>query len=82
MFKVRVYINLKKEISDPQGITIKHALHSLGYNEVDSVRTGKIINLIIKEGKEEEVRERIAHMCKKLLSNPIIETYEFVIEKL
>jgi phosphoribosylformylglycinamidine synthase len=81
MLKAEISITLKRTIADPQGLTVKHALESLGYKELADVRTGKfvIIKLNFKDKKRAE--REIDEMCKKLLANPIIEDYSFKIEE-
>jgi phosphoribosylformylglycinamidine synthase len=76
-----IYITLKRTVADPQGLTIKHALESLGYKDLADVRIGKlvIIKLNLKDKKRAE--QRINEMCKKLLANPIIEDYYFKIKE-
>lgn len=76
MKTINVYISLKKTVADPQGLTVKHALESLGYKEVKGVRMGKYIELQAEDITESQVHE----MCKKLLVNPIIEEYRFETE--
>lgn len=76
MKKINIYISLKKTVADPQGLTVKHALESLGYKEVKEVRMGKYIQLQAEDLGESQIHE----MCKKLLVNPIIEEYRFEIE--
>lgn len=80
MAKIKVYVTPKKGILDPQGKTVESALHSLGYKNVSNVRIGKYIELEI-EGRGAKVEGQIKEMCKKLLSNPIIEDYRFEVEK-
>lgn len=81
MFEAKVYITLKKTIVDPQGLTIKHALESLGYKEVDEVRIGKLINIKSNLKDKKEAETRIKQMCHKLLANPVIEDYNFEIKE-
>jgi len=45
MFKVDLFVSLKKQVLDPQGLTVKHALESLGYKDVEEVRMGKFIEI-------------------------------------
>ena len=71
MSNVNIYISLKKAVADPQGITVKHALESLGYKGIGEVRVGKYIELSLENSNEKEVKD----MCEKLLVNPIIEEY-------
>lgn len=77
MFEAEVYITLKKTVADPQGLTIKHALESLGYHDLEEVRIGKLISVKVNSNDRKEARKKIDEMCKKLLANPIIEDYHF-----
>ena len=45
MLAIEIYIKLKKTVSDPQGLTVKHALESLGYQNLEEVRVGNIIEI-------------------------------------
>jgi len=81
MFNAEVYISLKKTVADPQGLTIKHALDSLGYDQVGDVRIGKMVTLELKAKNKEQAEIELDQMCKKLLANPIIEEYRFKLEE-
>ncbi|MCK4495091.1 MAG: phosphoribosylformylglycinamidine synthase subunit PurS [Candidatus Aminicenantes bacterium] len=81
MLKAEIYITLKKTVADPQGLTIKHALDSLGYKEVEEVRIGKLVTVRLNINDKKEAEQRLNEMCKKLLANPIIEDYSFKIEE-
>ena len=74
--KARVTIMLKDGVLDPQGEAIKQALTSLEYNNVNSVRQGKVIDLELNESSEEAAIDSIEEMCEKLLANTVIENYE------
>jgi len=74
--KARVTIMLKDGVLDPQGEAIKQALTSLEYNNVNSVRQGKVIDLELSERSEEAAIDSIQEMCEKLLANTVIENYE------
>ena len=74
--KARVTIMLKDGVLDPQGEAIKQALTSLEYNNVNSVRQGKVIDLELNDSTEEEAIDSIQEMCEKLLANTVIENYE------
>lgn len=79
MSKVRVMIRLREGVLDPQGKTITHALHSLGFDEAREVRVGKLIELEVDPNlKGETLHARVKAMCDKLLANPVIEDYEVV----
>ena len=74
--KARVTIMLKDGVLDPQGEAIKQALTSLEYDNVTSVRQGKVIDLELSESSEEAAIDSIQEMCEKLLANTVIENYE------
>lgn len=74
--KARVTIMLKDGVLDPQGEAIKQALTSLEYNNVNSVRQGKVIDLELNDCSEEAAIDSIQEMCEKLLANTVIENYE------
>lgn len=75
---VRVYITPKQGILDPQGAAVERSLPNLGFEGVNGVRVGKIIDLTLAEGlSTEEAREQVDAMCRKLLANPIIEDFTF-----
>jgi phosphoribosylformylglycinamidine synthase len=80
MFLAKVYVTLKPTVNDPQGLTIRGGLHSLGFASVDSVRAGKYMEIRL-DGHTREEAERVLHeMCQQLLANPIIENYRFELE--
>ncbi|WP_042225234.1 phosphoribosylformylglycinamidine synthase subunit PurS [Oceanobacillus manasiensis] len=79
MKNVIVNVTLKSGVLDPQGKAIQESLNSLGYKEVQQARVGKSINLQVEEGSNLE--ERVREMCDKLLANPVIEEYSFVVEE-
>ena len=81
MYKVEVHVTLKKTVADPQGLTIKHALESLGFKEVLDARIGKFITLDVDVDTEAELKQKVDQMCAKLLANPIIEDYSFNYKK-
>jgi phosphoribosylformylglycinamidine synthase len=81
MCEVEVYVKLKTTVADPQGLAVKHALESLGYNNLKQVRVGKLITLEVENDDDAAVKEQVTTMCEKLLANPVIEDYYFKIKK-
>jgi phosphoribosylformylglycinamidine synthase len=81
MLKVNVYVTLKDEILDAQGLVIKKAIKQIGYDNVNEVRFGKFIQLTIdeKNKSEEEIKKEIDYLSDKLLANPNIENYKYEI---
>jgi len=78
--KARVQIMLKNGVLDPQGEAVRHALGTLGFEGVEGVRQGKVIELDLIETDRAAAEKRVGEMCEKLLANTVIETYhvEFI----
>jgi phosphoribosylformylglycinamidine synthase PurS subunit len=79
VYKANVYVSLKKQVLDPQGKTIQHALHDLGFTSVTSLRYGKFVEVELDSKSREEAAEQLDAICRKLLANPVIEDYRFEI---
>lgn len=77
----RVIVMPKPVVNDPQGLTVKQGLASLGFREVEDVRVGKYIELTLEGTSEHEARERVEEMCRRLLANHVIEDYRLEIER-
>ena len=77
--KARVHVTLKTGVLDPQGEAIRHALGSLGFDGVDGVRQGKVIELDLTEGDPAKAEASVKDMCEKLLANTVIENYRIEI---
>ncbi len=73
--KARVFVTLKNGVLDPQGAAVKHALGSLGFDGVESVRQGKVIELELTETDPAAAEASVKAMCDKLLANTVIEDY-------
>ncbi|HAL84093.1 MAG: phosphoribosylformylglycinamidine synthase [Rhodobiaceae bacterium] len=74
--KATIYISLKNGVLDPQGKAIENALGQLGFNGVDNVRQGKMIELDLADTDASEARNRLQEMCEKLLANTVIENFD------
>ncbi len=77
--RVRVIVNLKPSVLDPQGKAVLGALNNLGFDQVRDVRVGKAIYLDIEGVQRDKVGELVDEMCARLLVNPVIETYQWEI---
>jgi|TARA_R110002073_G_scaffold1225_2_gene8705 phosphoribosylformylglycinamidine synthase PurS subunit len=78
--KAKIHVYLKPGVLDPQGAAVAGALHNMGYDEVSSVRQGKLIELDLNSDDIETARARVEEMCANLLSNPVIESYSIELE--
>ena len=70
--KVRIFVTLKNGVLDPQGKAIHHALEGLGFDGVNDVRAGRLIEMDVEDGVSDEA---LSQMCEKLLANMVIENY-------
>ncbi|MBE0480294.1 MAG: phosphoribosylformylglycinamidine synthase subunit PurS [Dehalococcoidia bacterium] len=77
MYLAKIYVTLKPTVNDPQGLTVKGGLHTLGFKDVQSVRIGKYMEIKLEEKDSARAEEQVQEMCRKLLANPIIENYRF-----
>ena len=68
--KARVLIRPKEGILDPQGKAVERALPALGFDGIEHVRVGRMVEL------EAEDSGRLDELCEKLLANPLIEDFE------
>lgn len=73
--KARVYVLPKTGVLDPQGKAIAGTLARLGFDGVNDVRAGKVIDLELAETDPEKARDRVKVMCEQLLANTVIENY-------
>ncbi|MCH7699637.1 MAG: phosphoribosylformylglycinamidine synthase subunit PurS [Chloroflexi bacterium] len=77
MFRARVYVTLKPTVNDPQGLTIRGGLHSLGFESVEDVRAGKYLEITLEGDDKASAEKQVTEMCQKLLANPVIEDFRF-----
>ena len=76
--KISVIVTLKEDVLDPQGKTIKQALQGMSFKNINDVRQGKYFEIDIDEKNQKKAQEKVEEMCKKLLSNLVIEDYKIV----
>jgi len=74
--KISAIVTLKKEVLDPQGKVVNQTLKNMGYKNITKVRQGKYFEIEINESSEEKAKLIAEEICKKLLSNVVIEDYK------
>jgi len=77
--KIRVLVSFKDSVLDPQGQTVKNALHTLGYDFIQDVRQGKVFELELDGIAREQLEKVIPEISDKVLANPIIEKFDWQI---
>jgi phosphoribosylformylglycinamidine synthase PurS subunit len=78
-FACTVHVTLREGIADPQGSTIERSLPTLGFDTVSGVRVGKLIRFTIDAHDEPAARGQAEDLCKRFLTNPVIEDFEVVL---
>lgn len=73
--KVRILVSFKDSVLDPQGQTVKNALHTLGYDFIRDVRQGKVFEIDLEDSAGKNVAKIIPEISDKVLANPIIEKF-------
>lgn len=70
--RARVLIRPKAGILDPQGQAVERALPALGFEGVNHVHVGRLVELDLDDVTQ------LPAMCERLLANPLIEDYEII----
>jgi phosphoribosylformylglycinamidine synthase PurS subunit len=70
-----------KALLDPQGKAVSHGLKNMGMEQIENVRIGKHITLEVEAASKEAAHDKVDTACKKLLANPIMEGYQFVLSE-
>ena len=66
---------MKKDVLDPQGKVVTQTLKNMGYNNIINVRQGKFFEIELNETDIEKSKKIVDEICKKLLTNEVIEDY-------
>jgi phosphoribosylformylglycinamidine synthase len=81
VYRAKIRVTLRPSILDPQGKAVEHAIASLGIGTVRDARMGKYIELSVDEPSEPDARRVAEEVCRKLLSNPVMEDFAIDLEK-
>ena len=73
--KISATVTLKKEVLDPQGKVVSRTLKNMGYKNIVNVRQGKYFDIEIDETNKKKAKKIAEEICKKLLTNVVIEDY-------
>ncbi|MCU0244494.1 MAG: phosphoribosylformylglycinamidine synthase subunit PurS [Acidobacteria bacterium] len=79
--RVRILVSFKDSVLDPQGQTVKNALHTMGYGAVADVRQGKVFELDLEGTTRKEAEALVPEIARRVLANPIIEKFDWEILK-
>jgi len=81
LFKVQVIIKRRPSILDPQGKAVEKGAFNMGLTNIKDTRIGKFVEFAVEAVNKEEAVKEIEEYCHKLLSNPIMEDYEYTMEE-
>lgn len=76
-----IHITLKESVLDPQGQVVKTALDHLGFEEIESVRIGKWIQIKLNADSAKQAEDKVHSACDKLLVNKVIESYDISLQQ-
>lgn len=76
MTKVRIFVTYKQSVFDPQGETIKDAIHTLDHDDVKDVQVGKFFDVTV-DGSGDAVEKTVKEIADQLLVNFNMETYTY-----
>ncbi len=76
-YQALVYVTLRPSVLDPAGTAVQSGLKHMGYSNVEQVRIGKYVEVVLTAASEAEARDQLDRMCDQLLANPVIENYRF-----
>jgi phosphoribosylformylglycinamidine synthase len=80
-FTAEIDIMPLENLLDPQGKAVLNVLHNLGYSQVEKLRMGKHVKLIIEAADAQEANSKVDEICKKVLINPVVEQYVFTLKE-
>ena len=79
--KISAIVTLKKEVLDPQGKIVNQTLKNMGYQNITNVRQGKYFEIEVNESDKDKAKIVAEEICKKLLTNTVIEDYKINLEQ-
>lgn len=81
MYKAKVLIKRRPSILDPQGKAVEIGARNLGLDNIKNTRIGKYIEFDVDTNNKDIAEIEVNNYCVKLLSNPIMEDYEFTLSE-
>ncbi len=76
--RATVLVRPKDGILDPQGDAVGASLQKLGF-AVTRARVGRVVEIDVEAADAEQARAQVEEMCRQLLANPLIESYEIAL---
>lgn len=81
-YQAQIYVTLRPSVLDPAGTAVQAGLTHMGYDNVDQVRIGKYVEVILNADSQDAAKDQLDKICDQLLANPVIENYRFDLTEL
>jgi phosphoribosylformylglycinamidine synthase len=81
LYKATVIVKRRPSIVDPQGKAVEQGAKMLGFNNIQQTRIGKYIEFFVNVDDRQTAEKELNEYSTKLLSNPIMEDFEFTLEE-
>ena len=82
MFRIDLIVRPRDVVRDPQSDAVQEALEGIGCSGLKVQSVGRFLQLDLDAPSEDEARSQVEDMCKRLLVNPNLETFDITVEKL
>jgi phosphoribosylformylglycinamidine synthase len=76
-YLAKIFVTLRPSVLDPAGVAVQSGIQQMGYDNVEQVRIGKYIELLITSTEEKKARQDLDRICDQMLANTVIENYRF-----
>jgi phosphoribosylformylglycinamidine synthase subunit PurS len=81
LYKAKVVVTRRSSILDPQGKAVEIGAMHLGLKNIRNTRIGKYIEFNVDTTDRTAAEQEVKNYCYKLLSNPIMEDFDFSLEE-
>lgn len=81
-FKAEINIMPLEKLLDPQGKAVTKSMKNIGLSQIENVRVGRHIQMIVNADDEKKAHQYVEEACKKLLANQIMEDYSIQLQKI
>ncbi|MCX7606960.1 MAG: phosphoribosylformylglycinamidine synthase subunit PurS [Bacteroidia bacterium] len=74
-YQLLITVLPRPALLDPEGETIRQAIHRLGYDTVIQVRAGRAFYVEVEASTPEEAVQQGKALAENFLHNPVVEVY-------
>ena len=79
MYKLEIYVTLKRDVLDPQGKAISNAASTLNIKKILDIKQGKYFEVTLESMSDKKNAELIGKkLSENLLCNQVIEDYKII----